>query len=115
MRMVTAILLLMVIGSIGCESRDASQGKMPSQELRGADKQKPTDSFPHVLATEVEYYTTGPEQGRPPDGKFPEGTKVNVVQETGSYTQVRTENGIEAYVATEAIEATGKNVEEKPK
>jgi hypothetical protein len=45
-----------------------------------------SESFSHVITTEVEYYTTGPQQGRPPDGKFRAGTKVNIVQEAGSYT-----------------------------
>jgi uncharacterized protein YgiM (DUF1202 family) len=66
----------------------------------------PADSFSHVITTEVEYYTTGPQQGRPPDGKFAAGTKVNIVQEAGSYTQVRSESGIEAYVSRDAIKET---------
>ena len=64
------------------------------------------ESYSHVITTEVEYYTTGPQQGRPPDGKFPAGTKVNIVQEAGSYTQVRSESGIEAYVSSDAIKET---------
>jgi uncharacterized protein YgiM (DUF1202 family) len=104
MRMVTAILLILVIGNIGCESRDAQQGKMPSQQPQAAEKQ--TDSFSHVITTEAEYYTTGPQQGRPPDGKFPAGTKVTIVREEGSYTLVRSEAGVEAYVSSDAVKET---------
>jgi len=62
-----------------------------------------TQSFSHVIAAEVEYYTTGPQQGRPPDGKFPAGTKVNIVQQAGSYTLVRSEGGVEAFVTSDAL------------
>lgn len=66
----------------------------------------PADSFSHVIAAEVEYYTTGPQQGRPPDGKFPPGTKINIVREAGSYLLVQSQDGVEAYVSTDAIKET---------
>jgi len=56
-----------------------------------------------VIVAETEYYTTGPQQGRPPDGKLPEGTKVSIVEESGSYVLVKSESGIEAYVAADAV------------
>jgi hypothetical protein len=33
-------------------------------------KQPENPSFTHVIATETDYYTTGPQQSRPPDGTF---------------------------------------------
>lgn len=57
----------------------------------------------HQVTTATEYYTSGPEQGSPPDGTFQAGTKVAVLQWAGSYAQVRTADGIEAYVASEAL------------
>ena len=78
-----------------------SQHKASPAQQQPADTN--SDSFSHVIATETEYYTTGPQQGRPPDGKFPAGTKVTIVQEAGSYTQIRSEDGIEAYVSSDAI------------
>lgn len=122
MRSITVLLLFTVTSGMGCESRDAAQRRAARNNLRqlklaidtyhsqqkaSPAQQEPTDtnsdSFSHVIATETEYYTTGPQQGRPPDGKFPAGTKVNIVQEAGSYTQVRSESGIEAYVSSDAI------------
>jgi hypothetical protein len=63
----------------------------------------PPESFPLVLTEEVEYYKTGPQQGQPPDGKFAAGTKVNVRRRTGSYSLVRTSDGVEGYVSSDAI------------
>ena len=70
-------------------------------------------SFTHVITAESPYYTSGPQQGRPPDGDFLVGTKVNLAKgddgsdapTIGSYTLVESEDGIEAYVLTEALEA----------
>jgi hypothetical protein len=60
--------------------------------------------FTHVIATETEYYLTGPQQARPPDGTLPAGTKVTLLEEAGSYCRVRSEGGIEAYVSTESLQ-----------
>lgn len=65
-----------------------------------------TQSFSHVITAEVEFYTTEPQKGRSPDGKFLAGTKVNIIQQAGSYTLVRSEGGVEAYVASDAIKET---------
>jgi hypothetical protein len=58
----------------------------------------------HVIERETEYYLAGPQQGRPPDGKFAAGTRVRVLESAGSYARVRTENGVEAYVSSEALQ-----------
>jgi len=68
-----------------------------------ADSLRPGETFLYVIAREVEYYNSGPQQGRPPDGKFPAGTKVNVLRRTGGISLVRSPDGIEAYVMSEAI------------
>ena len=67
----------------------------------------PVTGFTHVITNETAYYTTGPEQGRPPDGKFSVGTQVNVVEKAGSYTLVRSEDGVQAYVASDALKQAG--------
>ena len=64
-----------------------------------SDAAKPT----HVVSIAAEYYTTGPQQGRPPDGKFEAGTNVTLIESAGSYSRVRTSAGDEAYVATDAL------------
>ena len=71
------------------------------------------DKFSHVISTETEYYTTGPQQGRPADGKFPAGTKINIVKKAGSYVLVNSEKGIKAYVSTNAIKLKKKTTSSK--
>jgi hypothetical protein len=63
--------------------------------------------FPYVIVAEVEYYNSGPQQGRPPDGKLPAGTNVNVLRRTGGYSLVRSPDGVEAYIASDAIQEPG--------
>jgi serpin B len=63
----------------------------------------PVVEYSHVIAVETEYYTTGPQQGRPADGRFPAGTKVNLLQTAGSYVLVQSDRNIKAYVAANAV------------
>ncbi|MEQ8667773.1 MAG: SH3 domain-containing protein [Pirellulales bacterium] len=61
------------------------------------------DGISHVVTSDAEYNAEGPQQARPPDGTFPNGTRVSIIEEAGSYTLVRSENGISAYVATAVL------------
>ncbi len=63
----------------------------------------PEGDFTHMVPTDTVYYTTGPQQGRPPDGTFGVGTKVWLLEKNGSYARVRTGTDIEAYVAIESL------------
>jgi len=76
---------------------------------KGADSKKSPakEDFTHEVIAASEYYTTGPQQGRPPDGTFAGGTKVVLISDAGSYSLVRSERGIQAYVATDAIRKIG--------
>ena len=74
--------------------------KGPSGENRGGGA---SAHFPHAISAPTEYYTNGPQQARPPDGRFPAGLKVVVLNEAGSYVRVRSETGIEAYVSAGAL------------
>ena len=67
--------------------------------------------FTHEIAGPFEavYYLTGPQQARPPEGKFKSGTKVKLLRNAGSYSQVQSESGIIAYVATGALKPIKKN------
>jgi len=67
--------------------------------------------FTHEIAGlgSVHYYLTGPQQARPPEGKFKLGTKVKLLRNAGSYSQVQSEGGVTAYVATGALKAIKKN------
>ena len=57
----------------------------------------------HVVHADSVYYTTGPQQSRPPDGTFKAGTKVKLVREAGSYSLVESEGGVAAYVSTGSL------------
>lgn len=106
------VVLLMIVVCVGCNRAEEARRKAAQDNLRQiGDELKnyhetPESSvseFSHVIAAETEYYTTGPQQGRPPDGKFPAGTKVSIVEEAGSYVLVRSDGGVEAYVAADAV------------
>ena len=72
-------------------------------------KKPSSNNFTHIIAAETEYYTTGPQQGRPADGKFQAETKVKLLRKAGSYSQVKTEKGVVAYVATDTLKPIGAN------
>jgi len=57
----------------------------------------------HVMTAETAYYTTGPQQGRPPEGKLQTGTRVQVLKADGSYSQVKTDAGVVAFVSTDSL------------
>ena len=57
----------------------------------------------HLLQVETVYYTSGPQQGRPADGKLSPGTPVRVIRKEGSYTLVESEKGVVGYVAHSAL------------
>lgn len=59
----------------------------------------------HVVLRETEYYLSGPQQARPPDGTLAAGTRVTLLRDAGSYCLVRTDQGLEAYVATDVLDA----------
>lgn len=98
---------IVVAGSlvIGCAKSTPpdSTGETEQNEATNGEPSPPSEGFSHVIISETAYYTTGPQQGRPPDGTFPAGTRVNVIEEAGSYTRVRSENGVEAFVAADAL------------
>jgi hypothetical protein len=61
--------------------------------------------FTHTIAGlgGVHYYLGGPQQARPPEGKFKPGTRVKLIRKNGSYCVVKSETGITAHVATAAL------------
>jgi hypothetical protein len=67
--------------------------------------EEPGQGFTHLVATDTEYYLSGPQQARPPDGTLPAGTKVTLLEEAGSYCRIRSEGGIEAYVSTGSLQS----------
>jgi len=67
-------------------------------------------SFTHEIARPfgAVYYLGGPQQARPPEGRFKPGTRVRLVRKNSSYSVVQSENGITAHVAADALKAIGK-------
>lgn len=82
----------------------------PGVDAPSDDASQPT----HVISVAAEFYTTGPQQGRPPDGKFEAGTKVTLVESAGSYARVRSTTGVEAFVATDALEPLAGQADSPP-
>lgn len=91
-------LFVTVALAVGCQ---------PPKEKTGGSEDSPpavtAPEFSHVITTGSAYYTGGPQQGRPPDGTLFQGTRVRVLENAGSYSVVRTADGIEGYVSTAAI------------
>ncbi len=90
---------------------------MEAVSKRRVDKKKPKRKdaqlkapFTHTIAGlgGTHYYLTGPQQARPPEGKFKTGTRVRLVRGAGSYSVVQSESGITAHVATAALKKIAK-------
>ncbi|MFP6575859.1 MAG: hypothetical protein VB912_11945, partial [Pirellulaceae bacterium] len=105
------LLLLLLIGFYGCNNEQPSSTPSDTGAAGDSDTQdtteqttedqpndspnpevvppqKPAVKVTHVISSEETYYLDGPQQMRPPDGKFKAGTKVELVQEAGSYSVV---------------------------
>ncbi|QDV23166.1 DUF1559 family PulG-like putative transporter [Aureliella helgolandensis] len=115
MRSRTGMLLMFVL-CLGCNRAEEARRKATQHNLKQIElalknyhetHESPDSELSHVIAAETEYYTTSPQQGRPPDGKFPAGTKVSIVEEAGSYVLVKSEDGVEAYVGAGAVKPQG--------
>ena len=120
------LLLLLSIGFYGCNNEEpagtpsdaGTTGETDNQDTTDqattdqgddstnpeiAPSDKPEVKVTHVINSEETYYLDGPQQMRPPDGKFKAGTKVKLVEEAGSYSVVVSEDRIRAYVSTGAL------------
>ena len=120
-------LLFVLIGFWGCSSEPSSDTDTDDSSSQQSTQDDATDDatdnkadhldkatidlpektppvkVTHVISSEATYYLDGPQQMRPPDGKFKMGTKVELVQENGSYSQVVSEDGIRAHVSTGSL------------
>jgi len=86
--------------------RDPSNDEPPPQgqeEPASSDVSTTETGTEYVMFMNAEYYKSGPQQGSPPDGQFPAGTNVRILQNAGSYTLVESSEGVQAYVASDAI------------
>jgi serpin B len=106
-------LILVSVICLGCDSAEEARRRAAVNHLRQMGMalknyhethQKPLSPPTHVIIAETEYYTDGPQQSRPPDGRFPAGTKVTILEKAGSYLVVRSDSGVKAYIAAAAVE-----------
>jgi hypothetical protein len=92
--------LLLTAAVLGC----CSDCAVPEQDQQpSATPTATNESFTHIIANDAQYYLGGPQQARPPDGTLKAGVKVELVEDAGSYCRVRSEDGVEAYVATDSL------------
>ena len=104
----SCLLVLSLVGCSGQSSPPANiEGEPGTTTGSEALSPEPAETFRYVISEEVEYYTTGPQQGRPPDGTLPQGTKVDVRRRTGGYSLIKSADGVEGYVLSEAIQDPG--------
>jgi hypothetical protein len=112
MRAWSIYLLLSVLG-LGCNRTETNQPQPTENQLSqtGDELKQHLETQParvskvsHVLTADTEYYTTGPQQGRPADGKFLAGTKVSIVEDAGSYLLVQPASGLAAYIIADVVE-----------
>jgi serpin B len=113
---VWSICLLLSVLSLGCNRAEEARRQAAAKNLKQMQLalqnyhktyKAPVSEFSHVISAATEYYTSGPQQGRPADGEFPSGTRFNLVEDAGSYVLVKSEAGVEAYVAADAVKQQG--------
>ena len=109
---VFSVSFLATVLCLGCNSADEARRKAVEKNLNQLseaiknyeqNREPSVSEFTHIISCETDYYTTGPQQNRPPDGTYPAGTRVNIVEDAGSYVLVRSEDTIEAYVTAQHV------------
>jgi len=101
-----SLAAILVLGCSADETTPTNLQQLPatvSEEQQPSSPSKTTEQFTHVITADTVYYTTGPQQARPPDGTLKAGTKVRVVRDAGSYCRVETEDGVVGYVGTDEV------------
>ena len=101
----------------GCSASNQQASSEPSATASPAPKEnamtqitppasaKPA-AFTHIVQADADYYLSGPQQGRPSEGKLSAGTKVSVGEDKmGQYVFVESETGIKAWVHEDALKA----------
>lgn len=63
----------------------------------------PEAAFPYVVMKGTSYFTSGPQQMKPPDGVFQEDTAVKISQDAGAFVLLETAAGEKLFVSTDAL------------
>jgi hypothetical protein len=95
---ITAAALAM-LALAGCRSADPPA---TSPTGRSQTAPAPKETWTHELTQDEPWYEH-PAQGRPPNGTMRKGTKVRVLNPSGSYTEVLSDDGVRGYVATASL------------
>jgi hypothetical protein len=98
------LLVAAVVLLAGCVEPPAPPAAATTDSTAAKTAPSATAPAMFVLATGTVYYAGDPLHGHKPDGTFRRGTKVSLVHRAGNYSVVRSEDGIEAYVATHTLE-----------
>lgn len=101
---VLGLIVFVASCSCPCWRSDSSEARLDGA---GSDVAAAPAELTHTVASEAEYCTTGPQQARPPEGTLAAGTRVKLVESAGSYSRIVTEDGITAYVASDALSPIG--------
>ncbi|MDP6719385.1 MAG: hypothetical protein QGF59_12080, partial [Pirellulaceae bacterium] len=92
--------------------------KQAAEKKAGTTKDSPkkdaTKQPVLTIGTDTEYYKSSPAQASAPDGKLKAGTKVYLVKKAGSYTYVKTVDGIAGYVSTDSLKRSDPIKAKKP-
>ena len=78
------------------------QAPVASREAPVLQRAAVAESTTHVLNRDAPWFEH-PAQARPADGMLKMNTRVRIVQEAGSYTQVRTADGQLGFVSSESL------------
>jgi hypothetical protein len=62
----------------------------------------PKETWTHQLTRDEPWYEN-PAQALPPNGTVRKGTKVRVLNPSGSYSEVLTDEGVRGYVASDSL------------
>ena len=111
--MTTKFLLFLLTTAllVGCSSESTTPPRPTQEKAVQQTEQAPTtpaktdQTFTHTITTDTEYYLVGPQQARPPEGKMKAGTKVTLIEESGSYCRVESEDGVVGSVAADSLKA----------
>ena len=104
--------LLLFIFAAGCQNFLPPENSSEPNNLREDHvSHKPIhhapdqpEKFTHILTSDTPYYTSGPQQGGPPDGTLKKGTQIIVIQNSGSYSLVESADKIKAYIVDSSFD-----------
>src|SRR4051812_43791416 len=96
-RIIQAALIMAAIGASACTPQSSAPTGQPPAQVA------PNATNGYVILQDTPYFKNGPAQPMPADGTLRSGTAVTIGKKIGSYTLVRTPDGIVGYVKTSDV------------